>query len=244
MSNLAVIGNKMEELVKFASIVQEKTADDVRELITIELGHLKRHYEDNAQLRECTDDSLLLSVKEVIKKNLSLDKNAGLVYLMTRNVNKGTKEAPKWVKICEVKESPNGLISLNRQMGLLLDIERPKLIRNDKGKVIGGSVNILKNSYPEPRWETMEFDEFDIKRWAKYSEKQNKGRTNELYTSGECGGIDDGFMRAKIIKHSLANLGKNIMEKRGNAPKLELKEVLTQEENQTVSTEDAEFEEM
>lgn len=39
-------------------------------------------------------------------------------------------------------------------------------------------------------------------RLSKYSEKQNKGNVNPLYSSGEGNSIDPGFLIAKCVKHA------------------------------------------
>jgi hypothetical protein len=159
-----------------------------------------------------------MAVKAVMKQNLSLDPAAGLVYIKTRNVKVGDK----WAKALEIMPSANGLISIARQCGRILDIKRPQVEKDTNGKVTGVSVEVLLPSYGEPRWEKFEFDESDIFRWRRASHKEmsrNKpdanneslNYANDNYTNWN-GGIDPEFARAKAIRHALKKLGTNANE--------------------------------
>lgn len=193
-----------------------------------ELNYLEQHATRLPAIMECVPSSIVLAVKNVLRKNLSLDPNAGLVYIKTRNQNIAPYGQPnKWIKVLEIQETANGKISYNRQIGRLLDYTKPLPAKDANGKVIGVSMKVLVPSWPQPRWEEHEYDESDFRRWQAYSHKENakgydpkntRGKeapdleklnyANALYTSFK-GGIDPEFARAKCIVHSLKKLGSN-----------------------------------
>lgn len=215
---LAVLAEEKPTLEKIAAIVTDKPDEEVAALITSELGFLKHRYQLSEYLRQCTPQSLLNCVKQAIRDNLSLNESAGLVYMYPQNINAGTKENKNYVTVAKYEPSPDGRISIARQTGRILDITRPKLHKDGNGKIIGGEVELLKPSVPEPRWETYEFEEGDIERWKKASAKKNfKGIPNALYTCFN-DGPDPEFIRAKIVKHALKKLGTNINEVKAVTP--------------------------
>jgi hypothetical protein len=199
---------------------------DVETLALQELEYLRMRAISNPAILDCMPQTVLMAVKTVLKQNLSMDPDAGLVYIKTRNVYvKQPNGAPDLKRTAlEIQPSANGLISINRQCGRILDIKNPVVKKNDAGKVIGVSVEILLPSTPSPRWETRAFDESDFERWARASHKEN-GRyktgftmdnlehANAHYTSWK-GGIDPEFARAKAIRHGLKKLGANQNEGR------------------------------
>ena len=201
-----------------------------------ELDYLKTVALTKPDILDCIPESILLAVKTVMKQNLSLDPNAGLVYIKTRNVKiKDDKGKDTWAKALEIMPSANGLISIARQCGRIIDIKRPKVDKDDNGKVIRVSVELKLPSGNETRWETFEFDESDIFRWQRASHKEN-GRNkpdadgekmnyaNDNYTNWK-GGIDPEFARAKAIRHALKKLGTNSNEIRAIKISSEPKEV-------------------
>lgn len=200
---------------------------DVETMALQELEYLRTIAMSNSAIMQCMPQTVLIAVKTVIKQNLSMDPSAGLVYVKTRNVNmKKPDGTANWKKALEIIPSANGLISINRQCGRLLDIKNPVVKKNDQGKVVEVSVEILLPSIPSPRWETRTFDESDFWRWQRASHKEN-GRNkndadadklnyaNDNYTNFK-GGIDPEFARAKAIRHGLKKLGANQNEGRMN----------------------------
>lgn len=198
---------------------------DVETLALQELEYIRMASLSNPAIMECMPQTVLMAVKSVLKQNLSMDPNAGLVYIKTRNVKvKTAAGAEESKKALEIMPSCNGLISINRQCGRILDIKNPVVSKDGQGKVTGVSVEILLPSTPSPRWETRSFDESDFKRWQIASHKEN-GRNkqdakmeflnyaNPNYTSWK-GGIDPEFARAKAIRHGLKKLGVNQNEGR------------------------------
>lgn len=210
-----VVQNSLPALTKIASIVHPTRAN-VESLVLSELSFLEQRLALSEGLRKCTPESLVMAVRQAIRDNMSLNQSSNLVYLLPQNINTGTKDAPIWTTIASYALTPDGKISLARQTGGILDFEQPHIEKDGTGKVIGGSIRLLKPSFPQPRWELFCFDESNIERWKAYSEKKNKGVANPLYSSWKKG-IDPEFMKAKIIKHSLSKLGTNINEIRGEA---------------------------
>lgn len=199
---------------------------DVETLALQELEYLQMIGTTKPEIYECMPQSIIAAVKTILKQNLTLDPYAGLVYVKTRNI----KVADQWQKVLEIQPSANGIISINRQCGRIMDIERPETLKDDKGKVIGVKVKYLVPSFNEEgkrcyKWRIIEFDESDFLRWRRASHKEN-GRNkadanpeslnyaNPNYTSWK-GGIDPEFARAKAIRHGLKKLGTNQNETTG-----------------------------
>lgn len=220
-----IIRPELSNLMAIISLNNDKASNDIQVLALQELNYLEQHASVKPALLNCDQQSIILAVKNVMRKNLSLDPNAGLVYVKTRNLNVGTFDRPIWKTVLEIQETANGLLSYNRQIGRILDYTNPKIKEDTTGKVIGVSMELLKPSWPQPRWEEYSFNEGDFYRWRRASHKENKkgykqnsGKPvpddNELnyanpnYTNWKTG-PDPEFIRAKCIRHSLKKLGSN-----------------------------------
>lgn len=202
MANLVKIGEQTSTLVKVAQVVYPSWDEEkANRYVLSELSFLRERIENDLGLSECTDDSLVQCLRKAIRDNVSLNKSSNLVYIQKSSVKMADGN---YATVAYYSLTSEGRISVARQSGQLLDITRPKLVKNEDGRIIGGEVEILKPSYPKPRWETVDFDETDIQRWKDASTKKNNGKTNPLYVSGAGGGIDSEFMRAKTIKHALS----------------------------------------
>lgn len=198
---------------------------DVQTIVLQELEYLRMASLTNPAIMECMPQTAVMAIKTVLKQNLSLDPAAGLVNIKTRNIKiKGANGEDVWKKALEITPTYNGLISINRQCGRILDIKNPVVKKDNSGKVIEVSVEILLPSTPSHRWEVRTFDESDFYRWRRSSHKEN-GRNkqdadaeklnyaNENYTNWK-GGIDPEFARAKAVRHGLKKLGANQNEGR------------------------------
>lgn len=195
---------------------------DVDTMALQELENLRLLAITKPEIMQCMPQSVLLALKMVLKQNLTLDPYAGLIYIKTRNVKVGTDDKGQdiWKKALEIQPSANGLISIARQCGRILDIKRPEVQKDPQsGKVMSVSVEILLPSTPSPRWETFKFDTDDFYRWQRASHKENARNkkdadantlnyANDNYTNWK-GGIDPEFARAKAIRHALKKLGTN-----------------------------------
>lgn len=223
---------------------------DVETLALEELEHLRSAALSKPEIYQCEPITVALAVRACLKQNLSLDPYQGLVYIKTRNVNTGTKDSPKWKKALEIMPSANGLISIARQCGRILDVDRPEVEYNSDGKVINVTARFMVPSYdskmqPSARWVEHVFAESDFKRWQLASHKENgRGKSdmdnvkmnyaNPNYRIHN-GGIDPEFARAKAIRHGLKKLGTNMNEKRAVAiqstpQKVMIDPVIAQEE--------------
>lgn len=204
---------------------------DAATAVMQELEYLQMRCSTTPAITECTPQSIVLAVKSVIRKNLTLDPSAGLVYMKTRNVKVVADGKEKWIKVLEIEDTANGLISHNRQLGRILHHERPHVTK-ENGKVVAVKFRYLVPSPLGPLWEEPEFDESDFFKWRKASHKENRraydnardkggkpvpndealNYANPNYTNFN-GGIDPEFARAKAIKHGLKKLGTNSNER-------------------------------
>lgn len=216
-----------KEAPTFEKILSLSTAPgvDIPTIAQQELGYLELISQSKPDLLQCTSQSIILALKGVMRQNLTLDPYAGLVYVKTRNVNAGTQDAPKWLKVAEMMPTANGIISINRQLGRVLDFTNPEVKKDATGKVIEVSMSLLLPSPLGPRWEKRTFDESDFMRWRRASHKENGRNKNNAnaetlnyanpnYTSWK-GGMDPEFARAKCIRHSFKKLGTNPQESQG-----------------------------
>lgn len=216
-NGLSLLEEKTPTLIALSAI-NLPSGIDPRALVLQELDFLRQIGFSKPELLNCLPESIEYGVKYAIKNNLTLDPNAGLVYIKTRNVNTGTKEKAAWSKVMEVQATCNGLLSINYQCGKIIDHKNPVVKKDAAGKVIEVSFEIQKHNQ---RWETFTFDESDFKRWRAASHKENsrgkddaatKDYSNPNYRSFN-GGIDPEFARAKAIRHGLKKLGTNFNER-------------------------------
>lgn len=217
-----------QELPQFQALIalNARPGIDVATLAAQELEFLEQRALTTPAIYDCVPQTIIMAVKGAISKNLSLDPDAGLTYVKTRNIKVGDNQ---WAKALEVQPTANGLISINRQCGRILDVKRPEVTKDRDGKVVGVTAIFQLPAFDEngkkcTRWEEIDFDEDDFYRWQRASHKEN-GRNkqdadaktmnyaNENYTNFK-GGIDPEFARAKAIRHGLKKLGTNLNERR------------------------------
>jgi RecT family len=215
---MELLKQSLPELKALLALNSNKDVD-VDTIAFQELEYMRHYAVSNPKILECLPSTIVMAVKFVLKQNLTLDPYAGLIYVKTR----GVKVGDSWKTALEILPSANGLVSIARQCGRILDIKRPEVTKDEKGKVISVSLEVLIPSTPSPRWEKMTFDEDDFYRWQRASHKEN-GRNkqdassetfnyaNENYTNWK-GGIDPEFARAKAIRHGLKKLGTNPNER-------------------------------
>jgi hypothetical protein len=189
---------------------------DVAAIALQELDFLSMHMIAKPFIAECIPETVIQAVKYSLKNNLSLDPNAGLVYLMPTSVSVGGV----YKKALEIKPTADGKLSIAYQCGTILDNERAVVKKDGQGKVTEVSIRILLPSVPSPRWETIEMDQADFDRLKKYSHiKNSRGKqdadmkklnyANPLYTNFN-GGIDPEFARSKVISVALKKRGTNM----------------------------------
>lgn len=224
---LTLVQESTNELTQLAMLNYDNQSE-AQQVVLQELEYLREHAMNTPAIMECVPASIAFAVRRAIKNNQTLDPQAGLMYVKTRNVNVGTKDAPKWVKVMETQETANGKISRLRQLGRILDIKRPMIEHDANGKVISVTCEYQLST---GRWESATFTAYEFERWEQASAKQNNGKANAMYTSWK-GGIDPEFARAKSIQHSLKKLGANPNEKLAKAiQKMEPIQIIEQSAN-------------
>lgn len=214
-TGIQLLKNDVKTLSALLSL-NSRPGTNVEAMAMQEIEYLRMHCVTKPDLMQCIPQTVLMAVKSVLKNNLSLDPNAGLVYVKTRNIKVGDE----WQKVIEITPTCNGLISVARQCGRIIDYKRPSVTKDDNGRVIS-----VKFEYqlPNNRWEAVEFDESDFERWRRASDKENgKNKAdggapgykyaNDNYTNWK-GGVDPEFARAKAIRHGLKKLGTNVNER-------------------------------
>jgi hypothetical protein len=215
----------MEHEKLMALIVQEKptiegiirlnatAGSDVGAIALQEFDFLSMHMIAKPFIANCIPDTIIQAIKYSLKNNLSLDPNAGLVYLMPTSVQVNGS----WQQALEIKPTSDGRLSIAYQCGTILDNKRPVVVKDGNGKVVSVSVEILLPSVPEPRWEKIEMDQADFERLRKFSHIKNargkndastKDYSNPLYTNFN-GGIDPEFARSKVVSAALKKRGTN-----------------------------------
>ena len=189
-----------------------------------EIEFLNMHMLTKPFIAECEPASVLQAVKYSLKNSLSLDPNAGLVYLMPSSVRVGNA----YVKVLEIKPTAEGKISMAKEAKSLLYNEQAKVKTNAAGKVISASVRMLFPCPVGPIWETVEIDENEFERLRKFSHIKNaRGKqdanldtlnyANPLYTNYR-GGIDPEFARSKVISAALKKRGTNMGSRMASQP--------------------------
>jgi len=196
--------------------------DDAAAIAIQELEFLSMHMIAKPFIAECIQETVIHAVKYSLKNNLSLDPNAGLVYLTPVSVKTGKDANGRdiYKTALEIKPTADGKLSIAYQCGTILDHERPVVKKDGSGKVVSVSVKILLPSVPSPRWEMVEIDQSDFDRLRKYSHLKNaRGKNdanieklnyaNPLYTSFN-GGVDPEFARSKVVSTALKKRGTNM----------------------------------
>jgi hypothetical protein len=146
-----------------------------------------------------------------------------LCYLIGRNYNTGTKEAPKWENRVVLTISAYGELVLRARAGQIRHADNPVLVYDndefsfsDKGgrKEVDYTCHLPHNGHKvvacylritraDGTIDYSVMTEEDWSRLAQYSAKQDRKnhQANELYTAND-GAIDTGFLMAKCIKHA------------------------------------------
>lgn len=222
-----------ESVAKFTRLVGAVTrqpADRAAEIYELEKFHfLKEIGEKN--LGDASQVSAMGVFLDVVSNGLSFASGAKHVYVMTRNINVGTRDTPQWEKRLYWSPTPDGVIYMCQRSGAVDHVTKPVMVydgepikmknvdgflriehephavRAKDAKLIGGYVYVVyKGGNREAFWMDMN----DVSRLAGYSNKNNRDKgANALYSSGPAGTIDVGFFGAKLIKHALKNVRKN-----------------------------------
>ena len=193
---------------------------------------------DKPEIKQCTKLSIYGCFLDIAVNGLSFESgNKPLVYITSRNVNVGSQQQPSWQKRAEVKVSPYGELLLRVKTGQIAHADNPVIVYDgdffepyidDHGnksirfqmkakerKVCVGA--FIKLTRLDKSFDYQWLSKEEITRLRGYSHRQNKGDTtndksNSLYTSHH-GGIDPGFLAAKMIKHAFSTYPKVMIGK-------------------------------
>jgi len=226
MSNETGLMAKLTEQVptfKQLALINGIAPEKAEAIVIQEVEFIRESALANPDIMKCAPQTVLFVVKRAIKNNLTLDPQAGLMYLKTRNVNLSTDQSnQQWVKVLEAQETCNGILSKCRMTGRIIDHKLPQVEFNEAGKCVGVTFEF---QLPNGRWETVKFTEYDFERWGNASHKERsrgkqdantKDYRNSLYSSWR-GGIDPEMAKAKAIRHGLKKLGTNPNENKASA---------------------------
>ncbi len=179
--------------------------------------HFVRQINDNPGLKDCTRLSLYGCFMDVAVSGLSFEGGSQpLIYMIPRkNKNWGDE------KRATLMISPYGELALRMLAGQIQHADNPVIVYEHDAFQCGSDRegNWVKHTAQVPRKSdkiiacyirivrpngSVDFAwllEEDWKRLSGYSEKQNFGKANALYTSNN-GQIDTGFLKAKTIRHA------------------------------------------
>lgn len=191
--------------------------------------NLQRILQSNNDLLACNGFSIYGVLLDIANMGLTLENNSRpLIYVLPNNVNIGTKDKPAWEKRATLEISPYGELDIRIQSGQLLYADLPVIVYEGdefqpKITEAGQKVVVYSASIPRKSKNIIgafvklvrpdnSFDFFwmlpeDIDRLRGYSEKKNRGKANQLYSSNS-GQIDTGFLEAKLIKHAFKTFPK------------------------------------
>jgi hypothetical protein len=205
---------------KFVKLYNDVHGDGKGELMLArQKFHFLKQINETPALKECTGISLYGVFMDCAVYNYSLETgNQPDVYLMSRNVNVGTKDQPQWIKNAVMVVSPYGELKTRIQAGQIKYADNPVVVyQGDNFSIDNGIVNhspavprlskeiiasYIKIVRPDGSVDYKWLLKEDWERMAGYSAKQNKSNgANSLYKSAN-GGIDPGFLMAKTIKHA------------------------------------------
>jgi recombinational DNA repair protein RecT len=198
---------------------------------------LIRLINQSKELLECQGFSVYGAFIDLASMGLTIvsQGNNPYLYVLSRKFNEGgdTKETSRWVRRMKIEVSPYGELSLRIAAGQIKYADTVKIayegdllkIGSDRnGKqfiefeasiprksttIIGAFVKVVR---PDNSFDISYMVKEDWERLAGFSLKQNSygnsnGKANALYTSCN-GGIDPGFLAAKVLKHAFGTFPK------------------------------------
>jgi recombinational DNA repair protein RecT len=214
--------DSQKKFIQLYKAVNKCSDEDAANFFEVEKFSFMRLLQESEALQKCSELSQASCFMEVINNGLSFDKTARHIYLMPKNVKVGDNQ---WETRMTWQWQAEGLIYITSQAGSIRNCSIPlivfegdeikvtesmitfqKTIPRRSNKILGGFCIITKSDNSK---EYFWMDVSEMSRMAKYSAKQNsKNGANALYTSGEDGQPDEGFMRTKIILRALAKFPK------------------------------------
>lgn len=180
---------------------------------------------DGGKLQRATPFSIFTAFVDLAVCGLSLEPGSrALAYLVGRNVNIGSREHPTWEGRCTLTISAYGELVMRARAGQIRHADNPVLVYDndefsfkdqDGRKSVTYTCNLPHSGHHIVACYlritradgTIDYSVMYPEDWARlagYSQKQNRGRANELYgvdVNGQVN-IDPGFLMAKCIKHA------------------------------------------
>lgn len=227
MTAITKIEQSKMSFIDIYKAVHKCSNQEAENFYEVEAFQFRKAIEENKDFAACTDLSVAGVFLEVISNGLSFDKSSRHVYIMSRNVNVGTRETPKWEKRLTYSYAADGIIYLCKSARSIKNCSSPVIvyegdelkvsnvngyrsidhspaIPRKSNKIWGGYCFITNNDNSR---EAFWMDVAEVDRLKGFSAKQNKGNANELYTANE-GQIDPGFFGTKIVKAALKHYSK------------------------------------
>lgn len=229
MSSIAVVYKELNstetqhKFVKSLSAIAGIDAEKSAERFALEVDFfVKELHEKN--LGVCSPISIKAVFLEVIRNGLSFLPSSRQVYLTKRNVSTGNGREDRlyWdttndgkIYLCQVANSikhatapiivyEGDVVKRVSNMQGEQVVYHESAIPRKSNKIIGGFCYVvMPDGKREPFWMGIE----DMDRLKAYSEKNNRGPANPLYSSNG-GQPDTGFMASKILKFALKNFRK------------------------------------
>lgn len=186
---------------------------------------------DNGKLQRATPFSIFTAFIDLAVCGLSLEPGTrALAYLMGRNVNVGTRDNAKWEGRCVLTISAYGELVMRARAGQIQHADNPVLVYDndefsfkdvDGRKSVSYTCNLPHSGHNITACYlritradgTVDYSVMFPEDWcrlASYSQKQNRGKANDLYGVDQNGivHIDPGFLMAKCIKHAFKSYPK------------------------------------
>lgn len=191
---------------------------------------INRAIVDDKAKWNATSISVFLAYVDLAVKNLTLEPGAqALCYLLHRSTKLiDTNGKDYWENRVYISITGYGEILLRQRAGQIRHCDTPTVVyegdtfsytESDGRKHVSYGLNLAHNA-ANPIACFMKITRLDgsidyaiilpaaWQRLAEYSGKQNKGRINDLYSSGLNGSIDPGFLIAKCVKHAFKSYPK------------------------------------
>lgn len=182
---------------------------------------------------DLTRESIKEAAKSIIFNNFDLYAEPAHFYLQAKKV-KGLvpvngKLQEQWIKVLGFSTSPYGRLALAMQKGAIDFAYPAQIVREgdafskviadgvpsinhtplegNKGRILSAYITLVVKG----RNVTFSLSWADIERLAAYKKKQVQGRLEDtFYKDIDKGEIDEGFLKAKVLKHALKTLTNSV----------------------------------
>jgi recombinational DNA repair protein RecT len=197
-----------------------------------EKGYFNAYIKDDSlKLNICTPVSIISAFLEIAITGLSVKKQSQAeAYISKISSKVTTPTGESWINTAQFVVQAHGELSLRKRAGQILHCHNPVIVyENDSFEIAtnesGDTVPIYKAEIPRTSSKikacfvkltlqnnVIDFKYFLPEDWQRLQGKSKKfmknDKGNALYTSGENGQIDVGFLEAKLLKHTFKTLPK------------------------------------